>query len=202
MSEKLRILVVEDNPADADLIHELLPQTGPVGFQIESVSRLSAALTRLERKDIDVVLLDLSLPDSQGLPTFHKLREAVPDLAVIVLTGTDDQELAVAAVREGAQDYLIKGQINERLLIRAARYAWERQKLTEALRLARATAEAALAKVKTLSGLLPICAGCKKIRDDHGYWSGVESYISKHTDVQFSHGLCPDCINKYYPDLK
>ena len=130
MSEKLRILVVEDNPADTDLIPEMLPAS----FQIESVARLAAALTRLESKGIDLVLLDLGLPDSQGLQTLHHLRHAAPDIPVIVLTGTDDHELGVAAVREGAQDYLVKGQINGSLLARAARYALERQKAAEALR--------------------------------------------------------------------
>ena len=134
MREILRILIVEDNPADTDFIQELLPVTGPVSFQVESVVRLSEALTRLERKGIDLVLLDLGLPDSQGLQTLHHLRHAAPDIPVIVLTGTDDHELVVAAVREGAQDYLVKGQINGSLLARAARYALERQKAAEALR--------------------------------------------------------------------
>ncbi|MCX6929001.1 MAG: response regulator [Verrucomicrobia bacterium] len=106
MSANLRILVVEDNPADADLIHALLAETGPVRFQIESVARLSEALARLERRGIDLVLLDLGLPDSQGLATLHQLKKAVPEIPVIVLTGTDDSELGSAAVRDGAQDYL------------------------------------------------------------------------------------------------
>ena len=62
--------------------------------------------------------------------------------------------------------------------------------------------EQAFSKIKTLSGLLPICAGCKKIRDDKGYWNEVEGYIEKHSDASFTHGMCPDCIKKYYPDFK
>ena len=192
MSKKLRLLVVEDNPADADFIHEMLPQAGPAGFEIESVARLSEALTRLESKDIDIVLLDLGLPDSQGLQTFHTLRKVAPDIPVIVLTGNDDQELAVAAVRHGAQDYLVKGRIDGDLLVRAARYALERERLITELR-------EALANIKTLKGLLPICAGCKKIRDDQSYWSQVESYVERHSEANFTHGLCPDCIQKWYP---
>ena len=133
MSEELRILVVEDNPADADFIHEMLPETGAVKFQIESVARLADALTRLVRRDIDLVLLDLGLPDSQGLATFHKLRQAAPGVPVIVLTGNDDEGLAVATVRGGAQDYLVKGQVNASQLVRTARNAHERQKTMEAL---------------------------------------------------------------------
>jgi PAS domain S-box-containing protein len=134
MSEKLRLLIVEDNPADSDFIREMLPQTGPVSFQIESVTRLSEALTRLESNGIDLVLLDLGLPDSQGLPTFHDLQQAAPDVPVIVMTRTDDHELAIAAVRDGAQDYLLKGQVGGSLLARAARYAVERKRAEKSLR--------------------------------------------------------------------
>ena len=84
MSESLRILVVEDNPADADLIRELLPQTGRASFHVESVARLAAALPRLQGAGIDLVLLDLGLPDSQGLATLRQLHQAAPDVPVIV----------------------------------------------------------------------------------------------------------------------
>ena len=193
MSEGLRILIVEDNPADADLIREMLPQTDSLHFESESVPRLSGALARLERKDIDLVLLDLGLPDNQGLSTFHALRKAAPDIPVIVLSGNDDQELAIAAVRDGAQDYLVKGRFGGDLLVRAARYAMERERLISELR-------EALARIKALSGLLPICSSCKKIRDDKGYWSQVESYIARHSEATFTHGLCPDCAKKYFPE--
>jgi two-component system, cell cycle sensor histidine kinase and response regulator CckA len=128
MSEELRILIVEDNPADTDIIQEMLPATGSVSFQVESVPRLSEALTRLKSKGIDLVLLDLGLPDSQGLQTLHKLRDAAPGVPVIVLTGTNDHEMAVRAVRDGAQDYLVKGQLQGHLLVLAARYALERKR--------------------------------------------------------------------------
>jgi len=196
MSEKLQILAVEDNPGDVDFVHEMLPETGSLSFQIESVSRLAEALTRLERKGIDLVLLDLSLPDSNGLTTFQKLRQAAPDVPVIVLTGTNDQELAVAAMRDGAQDYLVKEQVGGSLLVRTIRYALERQKAEEARLVLIKSLQDALANVKLLSGLLPICSNCKKIRDDKGYWSQVESYIQKHSEAEFSHSMCPDCFKK------
>ena len=193
MSDALRILIVEDNPADADLIREMLAQADLLHFEAESVQRLSGALARLERKDVDLVLMDLGLPDSQGLPTFHALRKAAPGIPVIVLSGNDDQELAIAAVRDGAQDYLVKGRFGGDLLVRAVRYALEREHLIMELR-------EALARIKTLTGLLPICAGCKKIRDDKGYWSQVDSYITLHSEVKFTHSLCPDCMRRYFPE--
>ncbi len=134
MSEDLTVLVVEDNLFDVELMRELLPERGAIRFHVESVSRLSEALARLANGGIDLALIDLGLPDSQGLDTFRKLRQAAPDVAMIVLTGNDDQESALAAVREGAQDYLVKGQVNGDLLVRAARYAIERINAGEALR--------------------------------------------------------------------
>jgi DNA-binding response OmpR family regulator len=193
MSEGLRILIVEDNPADADFIREMLSQAGQLQFHVESAQRLSGALARLEQKDIDLVLLDLGLPDSQGLPTFQALRKAAPGIPVIVLSGNNDQELAIAAVRDGAQDYLVKGQIGGGLLVRAIQYALERERLISELR-------EALAQVRTLGGLLPICSGCKKIRDDKGYWSQVENYIASRSEATFTHSFCPDCLKKYFPE--
>jgi putative two-component system response regulator len=134
MSERLHVLVVEDNQGDVDLIREALSSSGFVSFQIEAVSRLSEALARLKNAGIDLILLDLGLPDSQGLETYHKLREAALHIAVIILTMNDDQEMAVVAVKDGAQDYLIKGQIGGGLLMRAIRYAMERKRAEEKIK--------------------------------------------------------------------
>ncbi len=134
MIDRLRVLVVEDNPADADLIREILPEAGPVSFAVESVPRLSDALARLKRGDLELIIIDLGLPDSQGLDTFHKLRDAAPNIATIVLTGNDDLVMAITAVREGAQDYLVKGQVGGEMLVRSARYAVERKRAEEELK--------------------------------------------------------------------
>ncbi len=135
MKTTLHILLIEDNPGDANLIREMLTEAGDVSFRIEQVPRLSDGLVRLKQDGVDLVLLDLGLPDSQGLDTFRKLIEAEPDMPVIVLTGNNDQKCAVAAVREGAQDFLIKGQISEGVLERAIIYALGRKQAEEDLRL-------------------------------------------------------------------
>jgi len=134
MSEGARVLIVEDNPADVDLIRDALPETGPIRFHVESVPRLSEALARLATGGIDLVMTDLGLPDSQGLATFRALHQAAPDLAIMVVTVSDDEEMAVATVREGAQDFLVKGQISGNLLVRAVRYAIERKRTEETLK--------------------------------------------------------------------
>jgi PAS domain S-box-containing protein len=134
MNEELTVLVVEDNPAEADLILEMLPETGPVRFKVKSVPRLSGALDRLEGGGIDVVLLDLGLPDSQGLDTVLAVKAAAPHVPIVVLTGYDDEATGQAAAREGAQDYLVKGTMPERILARILRFAVERKRTENALR--------------------------------------------------------------------
>ena len=134
MSETIHVLVIEDNQADVDLIRELLPGRGDVRFAVEAVPRLSDALARLRTDGIDAALVDLGLPDSQGLDTFRVLRAQAPGLAIILLTGSDDQEIAVEAVRGGAQDFLVKGHVDGELLARSIRYAVERKRVGESLR--------------------------------------------------------------------
>ena len=127
MDERLRILLIEDNPPDAELIRLMLLEASPLNFQIECAASLSVAIARLREHGIDLIFLDLGLPDSFGLETFYDIRKAAPQIPVIILTGYDDQETGIAAVREGAQDYLVKGQVGGSLLARAAIYAVERK---------------------------------------------------------------------------
>lgn len=131
----IRVLLVEDNPGDARLIRELLSESGPGRFEVDHVEGLEDALARLGEAGADLVLLDLSLPDSQGLETLDRMMKGAPRVPVVVLTGHDDQEVAVDSVRRGAQDYLVKGRIEGDLLARAARYAIERKQAEETLRL-------------------------------------------------------------------
>ena len=126
MNGQLRVLIVEDNPGDIDLIRAALAEPGPVQFEASSVPRLALAIERLAQNMTDLVITDLGLPDSQGLDTFRVLRQAAPRLPIIVLTCLSDRNVALAAVREGAQDYLIKGEIRGDMLTRAACYAVER----------------------------------------------------------------------------
>ena len=132
-SAKRKILLIEDNPGDARLLEEALFDAAGKSFELEHVHDLSVALERLSRGGVDLVLLDLSLPDSLGLETFAKAHAAAPDVPMIVLSGRDDESLAIQTVHEGAQDYLVKGQVDGRLLVRSIRYALERKSAEEAL---------------------------------------------------------------------
>ena len=132
-SNPIRILLVEDNPGDARLLRESLTEVDSSRFDLTHVSTLSAGVERLAESVIDVVLLDLSLPDSFGLDSFIQAHAQAPGVPFVVLTGLADETLAIAAVREGAQDYLVKGQVDRDLLVRSIRYAIERKRSDEAL---------------------------------------------------------------------
>lgn len=133
-NKHIKVLLIEDNPGDARLIREMLAEVKSAPFDLEHADRLSTGLERLSAGGIDVVLLDLSLPDSRRLDTFAKAQAQAPEVPIVVLTGLDDEALAVKAVRGGAQDYLVKGQVDSNLLARAMRYAIERKRMEEELR--------------------------------------------------------------------
>lgn len=129
----IRILLVEDNPGDARLLRESLMEVDSFRFDLTHVSTLSGGLERLAESVTDVVLLDLSLPDSFGLDSFIQVHAQAPGVPFVVLTGLADETLAIEAVRQGAQDYLVKGQVDPELLIRSIHYAIERKRSDEAL---------------------------------------------------------------------
>ncbi|MCR4437790.1 MAG: response regulator [bacterium] len=134
VEEPYKVLLVEDNPGDARLVEIALSEPGPLPFSLERVGLLSAALRRLEKEKFDVVLLDLSLPDSQGLDTVVAVRKQNPEVPVVVLTGLDDERSSVEALHMGAQDYLVKGTATGETLRRTIRYAVERRKILDDLK--------------------------------------------------------------------
>lgn len=144
--ETLKVLLVEDNPGDARLVQEMLNEINGRTFEVKRVNRLSAALKVLAEEEVDTILLDLSLPDSQGLDTFLEIQAHAAQIPIVVLSGLDDKTLAFEAVRRGAQDYLVKWDVNDNLLIRSIQYAIERKRLEEALRQARAHLERRVAE--------------------------------------------------------
>jgi DNA-binding response OmpR family regulator len=186
-------LLIEDNPDDAMLIQRYLTSSPRVTYSLMHVGRLADGLKILDSIRFDVILLDLGLPDAPaGIKTFEKAYAQASQIPIIVLTGYDDDTIAVESVQKGAQDYIVKGQVTGSMLGRAIRYAIERKKLLAQL-------EQSTREIKRLRGILPICANCKKIRDDQGYWTQVETYIRDNTGTEFSHGICPDCAEKLYP---
>ncbi len=132
-STMIKILLVEDNDVDAQLTRDILAEWSIEQFDITHVTRLTEAVTHLARARFDAVLLDLSLPDTYGLSTVSQMQAANPTVAIIVLSGLNDQRLALQAVQHGAQDYLVKGERQPELLARSIRYAIERKRAEERL---------------------------------------------------------------------
>ncbi|MCP4645881.1 MAG: response regulator [bacterium] len=198
----LKLLLIDDDEVDRMRIRRFLIAGAKVPFALEEAFTASDGLEKLHARSFDCVLLDFRLPDKDGMQVLQKMGASLDDPPPTILqTVVDDEALGSEAIAAGAQDYLVKGQFDARLLMRTIRYAIQRHSLLrEKDRLVRELEEAA-ANIKQLAGMLPICSHCKKIRDDEGYWSIVEEYITARSEVTFSHGICPDCAAALYPDV-
>lgn len=142
-----RLLLIEDNPGDARLLREMLDEEGLRDAEVAHVECMRDAEIYLAERAVDLILLDLGLPDAQGLEAVRRAHAAAPRVALVVLTGLDDESLALAALHEGAEDYLVKGHIETRGLLRALRYAIERKVLEEALFVEKERAQVSLKSI-------------------------------------------------------
>jgi AmiR/NasT family two-component response regulator len=195
-SDTVEVLLAEDDPLVSEMIRGTLEDLGyrVAGEAIDGQQAIE--LTRTLQPD--VVLMDIEMPKRNGIEATRDIYEFCPT-PVVILTAYETAALVEQASVAGAGAYLVKPP-KARELERAIMIAMARFRDLIALRNLNEELRAALAKVKLLSGLLPICASCKKIRDDRGYWQQVEVYIRNHSEVEFTHGMCPDCMARYYPD--
>lgn len=189
----MRVLIAEDDAVNAQLLTALLDSWG---YDLVLVRDGIEALTVLERdRTLQLALLDWELPGMDGPDVCRRIRELRGDRPtyVILLTSRREKTDVVAGLDAGADDYL--GKPFDPSELRARLHAGSRiidlqQRLAGKIQ----ELERALAEVRTLSGLLPICSYCKSIRDDSNYWHQVEQYVGKHADVRFTHGICPTCF--------
>lgn len=186
-----RVLIVEDDADIADVLRRSLRNEGyEVRTSVDGVEALDVAAGFIP----DLVVLDLGLPGMDGVEVCRRLRQcpAAAAVYVILLTARSAKTDVVAGLKAGANDYITKP---FNLAELEARVHVGRTVVELQARLAARVSEleAALAQVNQLRGLLPICSYCRKVRDDHDYWHQVETYIARHSEVQFSHGICPDC---------
>ena len=196
----MRVLIAEDDRASRRLLEATLTQWG---YEVVSTTNGTEAWQVLRQDDRpSLVVLDLEMPGLDGIEVCRKVREISDSQLpyIIILSAWEGKKDITDGLRAGADDYVTKPFDSDELRARiqvGARVVELQEALTGRLR----ELEDAISRIKQLHGLLPICASCKKIRDDQGYWNQIEGYISSHSDAEFSHSICPDCAKTLYPKI-
>jgi len=192
----MKVLIAEDNSSTRLILKSMLKGWG---YDVIEARDGLEALEKMKSDDApQLVLLDWVMPGMDGAEVCRTLRRKFPDrnTYIILVTAKKEKENIVKGLEAGADDYVVKPFDRDELRARirvGVRIINLQEKLAQRVR----ELEDALAHVKQLQGLLPICCYCKKIRNDKNYWEQVEHYISKHAEVRFTHGICPDCYEKY-----
>lgn len=205
-AERFKILIVDDISKNIQMVASILKKKG---YQMAFAQNGKAALEHTKSVDFDLILLDIMMPEMDGYEVCERLKRdpETKGIPVIFLTAKTDVESVIRGFEIGAEDYVTKpfnaselmARVKSHLELKRARdiqnrLISEKEALISKL-------EKAIEEIKTLKGFIPICCSCKKIRNDNDFWEQIEIYIQKHTDATFSHGLCPDCAEKLYPDL-
>jgi CheY-like chemotaxis protein len=198
--DKLSILIVEDTLDDIVLIKGMLSDINKVCCELTAAETLEAAIELLAHSDFDAVLLDLFLPDSQGIDTVRRVITHFPESAVVVLAGLNSEQMAVQAVRYGAQDFLEKQALSPVMLQKSVTYAIERKNFLREKKDLLDDLALALKKIESLEGILPLCLCCKKILDENKQWLGIDEYLRHHADVEEVRLICPDCAKDLEKD--
>jgi CheY-like chemotaxis protein len=196
----MRILIAEDDLTSRTVLEAVLKKEG---HEVLAAVNGADAWALMQQEDApSLAILDWMMPEMDGPELVRNVRSQQGERPayIIMLTTKDDKSDIVAALEAGADDYLTKpfdtGELRARVDVGRRTIA-----LQEALADQAEELRKALDEIKTLSGIIPICATCKKIRDDNGYWNQVEVYIRNHSDASFSHGICPDCMAKFEEQL-
>lgn len=191
-----RILLVDDEPTNLQILSDYL---AGAQFELVSASTGEEALEVANKHPFDLVLLDIMMPRVSGYQVCKTLRSKHPidELPIIFLTAKNQDVDIVTGMSLGANDYLTKPISRDRLLARV----WSHLDLLEAHRRLDQQVKEKMSELGVLSGLLPICSSCKNVRDDKGYWSQLEVFISDRSEAQFSHGFCQECFEEHYGDL-
>lgn len=197
----MRILIAEDDATSRIVLATALKNEG---YDVTSAADGSAAWQYFQQPDAPpLAILDLMMPGIDGLDLVRRVRSVpsqVPPYLIIVSTKSDKADV-ITALDAGANDYLTKpfdaGELRARVEV-GRRMIEMRFQLAEKV----VELEQALDQVRTLRGIVPICANCKNVRDDQGYWNRVETYLNQHTEAEFSHAVCPDCMKRLYPQFK
>lgn len=201
----MSILVVDDTVEVRSMLSLLLESAGYQGVLLAesaeaAFERLGMGGADAAPVDVEVILMDVNMPGLDGVEACRRIKavERFCDTPIIMVTAMAEAGFLEAAFAAGATDYLTKP-INRLELLARMRSALRLKREMDRRKARELELQQAIGEVKSLRGLLPICGQCKKIRDDQGQWQAVESYIKAHSEADFSHGICPECLNKHYP---
>ncbi|MEA3347568.1 MAG: response regulator [Pseudomonadota bacterium] len=189
MNSNNRILIVDD---EKSIRLSLADELNDEGYSVDTAANGEEAFKLLAEEDFDLIITDLVMEGIDGIEVLKKAKTMDPVLSVLILTGYGNLETAIAALRLGADDYLLKPCEIDELLLRVKR-GLEKREMQK--------------KIALYENIFPVCAGCKKIRDDDGRepgsgeWLQMEAYIMRKTGIQPSHGLCPECVKKMRAEL-
>jgi PleD family two-component response regulator len=192
------ILIVDDTPENLTVLRQILTEDG---YRVRPALSGEIALKTVQADLPDLILLDIVMPGMDGFEVCRKLkaREKTRDVPIIFISALSEIEDKMRAFSQGGVDYISKPFNTEEVLARVKTHL-TLYSLVNSLEQKNIKLKKVLDEVKQLQGMLPICANCKKIRDDKGYWNILESYIEKHSEASFSHGLCPECSDDLYGD--
>jgi len=201
--DEMRVLVVDDEQTNVRLLVGALKKE----YRVLTAANGFEAISRVKEERPDLILLDVMMPDLSGFDVARLLREdpALGRIPIIFLTAMDSCEAEAEGLRAGAVDYLTKPVNLGLLRLRVHNHLEIKQQADliraqrDELKRANQALEEALARVKRLEGAFAICMHCKSIRNDQESWQKIEEYLLQHTDALFSHGICPDCLNRHYP---
>jgi DNA-binding response OmpR family regulator len=194
------ILIVDDMPDNVQIISLMLKTKG---YKVRSALNGKLALQTVRDNPPDLILLDVNMPEMNGYEVCERLKadDKSKEIPVIFITGLTETADLVKAFSMGAVDYIAKPFQLEEVCARVKTHLRLRRLQIE-LSTSVCELQKALADIRTLRGIIPICANCKNIRDDAGAWQEVENYVREHAEVEFSHSLCPICAQKLYPDIE
>ena len=193
------ILIVDDTPENLTVLKQILSEQN---YKVRPAINGEIAIKAVNVSSPDLILLDIRMPGIDGYEVCKQLKSKkktrrIPIIFISALSELDDK---IKAFSLGGVDYITKPFQAEEVLARVKTHLTLRS-LQKSLEDKNAQLQKALDEIKILQGIIPICANCKKVRDDKGYWNQVETYISKHTQAEFSHGICPSCAKELYPEL-
>lgn len=209
----MSILIVDDSPDQQTLLRSILGKAGHDDVLSADSAKSASLLLNLggdaASHKIDLILMDILMPEQDGVETCRQIKRCahLQDVPVIMVTAKNDLSNLKEAFSAGAMDYISKPVNSVELLARVSsalllKQEMDRRKNRELeLRRSNEELQKALKEVKVLRGLIPICASCKKIRNDGGFWQQLEEYLGEHSEAEFSHGLCQPCIKKLYPGV-